>query len=600
VSVVIEAASTSLAPEAGGFFGGVVDGVGPGARYAFRLDDDAKLYPDPASRFQPDGPHGPSEVVDAHAFVWKSPWNGAGATGQVVYEMHIGTFTSEGTWSSAIERLPHLAALGVTLLEVLPVNEFPGRFGWGYDGVDLFAPTRLYGRPDDFRRFVDAAHGLGLGVILDVVYNHLGPDGNYLKAFSPAYFSAKYATDWGEAINFDGEGSAPVRDFFASNAEHWVAEYRLDGLRFDATQCIFDDSPIHVLAEIASRARAAAAPRPLFLVAENEEQKTIVVRSPSAAGAGRGYGLDALWNDDFHHTAYVALTGKAEAYCTDYNGSPQELVSATRWGYLFQGQRYKWQKKRRGTPALDLPATAFVSYLQNHDQVANSGTGARLDAMTSPAKLRAMVALMLLSPATPMLFQGEEFASSSPFLFFADHEAALAALVRKGRRQFLSQFPSYATQEVADALDDPGSPATFERCKLDWREVQSHTQVLRLYTDLLALRRNDPVLASQRADRVHGAVLSSEAFLLRFFGDDSQSDRLLVVNLGKDLELDPAPEPLLAPPLGGSWRLLWSSESPGYGGTGTPPIEDEANWKIPARAAVVMTGEVAAAEDGGA
>lgn len=579
-----------LSAEDGGWFGGVVAGVRAGARYAFRLGDDEKLYADPASRYQPEGPHGPSEVVDPHAFDWKHPWKGAPVKGQVIYEMHVGTFTQEGTWASAIERLPHLAKVGVTLLELLPVAEFPGTFGWGYDGVDLFAPTRLYGTPDDFRRFVDAAHSLGLGVLLDVVYNHLGPDGNYLKVFSPDYFSSRHTTDWGEAINFDGDRKEAVRDFFVSNADYWIAEFRLDGLRFDATQCIFDDSKVHVITEMAARARQAAAPRPIYLVAENEQQKSIVVRE----AARGGYGLDALWNDDFHHTASVALTGKTEAYYTDYKGTPQELISATRWGYLYQGQRYKWQKQRRGTPALDLPATAFVSYLQNHDQVANSGTGARVHMLTSAAKLRAMVALMLLSPATPMLFQGEEFAATTPFLYFADHGSDLAKKVRDGRKEFLEQFPSSATLEIAGALADPASRDTFDRSKLDWTDAVKHAHVVALYTDLLALRRRDPVFSSQRADRLHGAVLSDDALVLRFFGDgatEAGGDRLLLVNLGNDLHLDPSPEPLLAPPEEQGWKVLWSSESAKYGGAGTPTLDaEDDNWRLPACSSVAMIG----------
>jgi maltooligosyltrehalose trehalohydrolase len=351
---------------------------------------------------------------------------------------------------------------------------------------------------------------------------------------------------------------------------------------------VFDDSESHVLREIATRAREAAAPRPIFLVAENEEQVSILARPVSRGG----YGIDALWNDDFHHSAQVALTGKREAYYTDYAGTPQELVSAVRWGYLFQGQRYAWQKQRRGAASLDLPATAFVSYIQNHDQVANSATGARVHTLTAPGKHRAMIALMLLTPATPMLFQGEEFASSSPFLFFADHGPDLAKLVSVGRREFLSQVASAATKEIATRLAEPSSIQTFERSKLDWRETESHAHVLRLYKDLLALRRRDPTFASQRSDRVHGSVVGTDALLLRFLGDaaDGRRDRLLLVNLGKDLCLDSSPDPLIAPPFGRRWRLLWSSESAIYGGNGTPDVEEaDGTWKIPAYAAVAMS-----------
>ena len=296
--------------------------------------------------------------------------------------MHIGTFTQEGTWAAA-SAVARVAAAGITLLEIMPVADFPGRFGWGYDGVNLFAPTRLYGQPDDLRRFVDAAHAVQLGVILDVVYNHLGPDGNYLGSFSDLYFSDRYENEWGEAINFDGPGAGPVREFFLANAGYWIDEFHLDGLRLDATQQIFDASSPHILAEIGQRARSAAGKRQVFLVSENEPQETRLVR-PLEDG---GYGLDALWNDDFHHSAIVALTGRNEAYYSDHLGKPQEFVSAVKWGFLFQGQRYAWQK-RRGHPALDLAGSNFVNFLENHDQVANSCDGKRVRFQTSPGRWR--------------------------------------------------------------------------------------------------------------------------------------------------------------------------------------------------------------------
>ena len=363
-----------LAREDGGYFSGTSDGFGAGSRYAFSLDGGAAT-PDPASRFQPEGPGSWSEVIDPDRFDWSDEgWIGVSAMGQVIYELHVGTFTPEGTLDAAARHLDSLRDLGITVVELMPLADFPGRFGWGYDGVALWAPSRLYGRPDDLRRFVDTAHRLGIGVILDVVYNHLGPDACFLDAFAPGYFTDRHATDWGRALDFDGPDSAPVREYFVENAVYWIREYHLDGLRLDATDMIFDDSPRHLLHEIADRVRSAAAPRSVYLVAENQVQNTRLVETP----ANGGYGLDAVWNDDFHHAAVVALTGRNEAYYGDTLGSPQELVSAVRWGYLFQGQYYRWQKKRRGTPALDLPATRFVQFLENHDQVANSARGARL------------------------------------------------------------------------------------------------------------------------------------------------------------------------------------------------------------------------------
>ncbi|HSI64779.1 MAG TPA: alpha-amylase family glycosyl hydrolase, partial [Candidatus Saccharimonadia bacterium] len=338
-----------LEPEGNGYFSGLVREASPGVIYRFEVDTGA--FPDPASHFQPDGPHGPSQLIDGKSFPWTDQdWKGVPQEGQIIYEMHLGTFTPEGTWTAATAQLPELAKLGVTLLELMPLADFPGTRGWGYDGVNLFAPSRLYGQPDDMRAFVNEAHRLGIGVILDVVYNHLGPNGNYLGQYSKYYFHHKRVSEWGDALNFDGEHNGPVREYFCTNAEYWIREFHLDGLRLDATQQIFDDSEEHILAELARRARAVAEPRLIYLVAENESQHSKLVRPPKRGG----YGLDSIWNDDFHHSALVALTGRSEAYYMDYRGWAQEFVSSAKWGFLFQGQRYKWQKQRRGTPCLDL------------------------------------------------------------------------------------------------------------------------------------------------------------------------------------------------------------------------------------------------------
>ena len=318
VEVVIgPQSSTALQGEGGGYFSGFVSGAGPGTRYRFRLDG-GESFPDPVSRFQPEGPHGPSEVVDPSSFPWSDKdWPGLELEGQVISEIHIGTFTPEGTWDAARRELPELAEAGITVVEVMPVADFPGRFNWGYDGVGLFAPVAVYGRPDDFRRFVDTAHSSGIGVILDVVYNHLGPDGNYLTQYSAEYFTDRYENEWGRAFNFDGPCSGPVREFVAANAAYWAEEYHLDGLRLDATQQIFDASPVNIMAVLTDRVREAAGGRKVIVVAENEPQHTVLVR-PRDRG---GYGLDALWNDDFHHAARVAVTGSSEAYYSDYQGT---------------------------------------------------------------------------------------------------------------------------------------------------------------------------------------------------------------------------------------------------------------------------------------
>jgi len=502
----------------------------------------------------------------------------------VIYEMHLGTFTAERTWAAAMRELPELARLGVTCLEIMPIADFAGQFGWGYDGVNLFAPCRLYGAPDDARRFVDEAHRHGLAVILDVVYNHLGPDGNCLARFSADYFTDRYETDWGQPLNFDGPGSGPVREFYLANARHWIDEYHFDGLRLDATQSIFDSSPDHLLAALAREVRTAARGRATIIVAENEPQETRLVRPP----ARDGYGLDGLWNDDLHHSMIVALTGKREAYYTDYVGAPQELISAAKWGCLYQGQRYKWQRQRRGTPALDLPPEVFVTFLENHDQVANSAHGQRIHKRTSPARYRAITAYLLLAPGTPMLFQGQEFASSAPFLYFADHHGELGRMVREGRKEFLFQFQGIATREMMAGLPDATAVETFERCTLDFGERERHHEIYRMHADLLALRRRDPVLSIQRPRGLDGAVLGSEAFLLRFWDGEGGADRLLLVNLGGDVVLNPAPEPLLAPPAEMLWRILWSSDDVRYGGSGVAPVETRRHWRIPGQAAVLL------------
>ena len=542
--------SFALAAEPGGYFSGFVRDAGCGMRYRLRGDGGSEAWPDPASRFQPDGPHGPSEIIDASTFSWSDAgWRGRQRDELVIYEMHIGTFTPEGTWQTAQRELPALTELGITCLEVMPVADFPGRFGWGYDGVDLFAPTRLYGRPDDFRAFADQAHALGLAVILDVVYNHLGPDGNYLKQFSDSYFTDRYKNEWGEAVNFDGPDSGPVREFVLANARYWIEDFHLDGLRLDATQQMFDASEDHIIAAVAREVHNAGGRRSTIVIGEDERQEARLVR-PAEHG---GYGLDAVWNDDVHHSAMVALTGRREAYYSDYRGRPAEFVAAAKYGFLYQGQRYVWQKKARGTPALDLPPESFVGFLQNHDQIANSIAGERLHALTSPGRWRAMTAYLLLMPGVPMLFQGQEFAASSRFLYFADHRRGLDEAVRRGRREFLGQFPSMAAPEIGEQLADPGDEETFRRSTLNPAERQADAPAVALHRDLLILRRDDPVL-NQRPAQVDGAVLGARAWLLRFFSE--AGDRLLIVNLGADLTLRPAPEPLLAPTDGPAWDIL--------------------------------------------
>ena len=574
----------ALDQEADGYYSVLVADAGAGTRYRYVLDGDALA--DPASRYQPEGPFGPSEVIDPERFHWEhSLARGVELPGQVICELHPGTFTPEGTWRSAIAKLPLLADSGITTIELMPVSQFPGRFGWGYDGVFPYAPTHQYGTPDDFRSFVDHAHATGLGVILDVVYNHLGPDGCVFGRYARSYFARAYENEWGDALNFDGPDAQPVRDYFASNAAYWIDEFQLDGLRLDATQAIHDRSPRHIIADIACRARSAARGRSIMLIAESETQTVRLVQSPEADG----YGLDALWNDDFHHSAIVAMTGKREAYYSDHRGTPQELISAAKRGYLFQGQRYAWQKKPRGTRTDGLPARAFVNYLENHDQIANSGDGSRVRFQTSPGRYRAMTALTLLMPGTPMLFQGQEFGSTAPFMYFADHKPELARAVQQGRTEFVRQFPSLASAEMQARVPVPHDPETFERCKLDWTERDVHRPWVRLYRDLLALRRSEAAFRAQDATAIDGAVLGAELLVLRYSTPSADDERVLLVNLGVEVDAGSFPESLVAPPDDHEWKLAWSSEHPDYGGSGTPQVVSDTGWRIPGRAAVVLS-----------
>jgi len=588
VAVLLEGDATGdhpLESADNGHFEGFIPGLKAGTRYRYRLDGDGP-FPDPASRFQPEGPHGPSEVVDPGSFDWSDRgWRGRGIEDAVFYEIQVGTFTSSGTWNSAIEQIPALAKLGVTVIEVMPVADFPGRFGWGYDGVNLYAPCRLYGEPDAIRRFVDRAHAEGLAVILDVNYNHFGPDGNFLPRFAPAYFSERYETEWGPALNFDGDQSGPVRSFILDNARYWIDEFHLDGLRIDATQSLFDTSTEHIITAIARTVREAAGGRRTIVVGENEPQDSRLIRPVDQGGMG----LDAVWSDDFHHTAMVAATGRREAYYADYQGSASEFVSVCRRGFLWQGQWNARQGKRRGSTTRGIDRSRFVFYLQNHDQVANSARGERIHRLTSPGHYRALTAVLLLGSGTPYLFQGQEFAASSPFLYFGDLEPKVVALMHEGRRKFLKQFASLAAPEMQASVPSPHDPQEFARSKLDptERDRGDHAEAYALHEDLLRLRREHPAF---RSNEVDGATLGPEAFVLRFDGPDGEV-RLMLINLGDDLHLDPPTEPLLASPsLDRVWSLIWSSEDPRYGGGGIPPMAFEGNdaWHLPARSATVL------------
>ncbi|MDP1835816.1 MAG: malto-oligosyltrehalose trehalohydrolase [Chlamydiales bacterium] len=567
-----------LKSEPKGYFSGTAD-LKAGDLYRFRLDDDPQFYADPASRFQPDGPFGPSMVVDPSTYEWKDQeWPGITIEGQILYEMHVGTFTQEGTFAAAARELEELAKLGITCIEMMPLHEFPGRFGWGYDGVNLFAPTRLYGKPDDVRAFIDAAHKEGIAVVLDVVYNHFGPRGNFIDKFSKDYVLEE-EIEWGKAINFDNPHS---REFFLTNVKYWLQEFHFDGYRVDATQAFRSTTPMHILEELCNVAHEAAGSKNIIVIGENEPQKSIIIR-PQEKG---GYGFDALWNDDFHHSAMVRLTGRSEAYYTDYRGTPQEFISCLKYGFLYQGQYYTWQKAPRGTPCLDLDPCSFILFVQNHDQVANSAHGKRVSSLTDPGNLKAMSALFILGPGIPMIFQGQEFASSAPFFYFADYEEDLSKLVEGGRREFLSQFENLATEEVQSNIPDPADPITFTQCKLNFKERVDNPFMYDLYKDLIAFKRTD-VLLRRNARKMDGVVLSNHAFALRFFDDEEHLDRLMLFNFDVDFIFNPLGDPLVAPVEGYDWEMIWSTESPKYGGQGAQPLTEV--WKIPGHSAMILT-----------
>jgi maltooligosyltrehalose trehalohydrolase len=595
VELVLErGGSYPLQREENGYFSLTLSSARTGDRYKFRIDGKEPL-PDPVSRYQPEGPHGWSEVVDSNAYPWsekEQSRHGLEFRGQVICEIHIGTFTQEGTYCAAEWEFRRLAALGITVLEIMPLHEFAGEFGWGYDGVDLYAPYHVYGTPDDLRHMIDAAHQAGLAVILDVVYNHFGPTGNYLSHFSPYYF-AKEGTEWGNAPNLDGEKSEEVREFILQNAEYWIREFHFDGLRFDATQS-FKDSGVHgeqILTALARRARAAAGDRQIILVSECERQQSQQLVPASEGGCG----LDGMWNDDLHHSAVVRLTGKREAYYTDHPGKAQEFVSAAKWGFLFQGQYYSWQNAPRGTSFLHIEPWRAITFLENHDQVANTLLGTRPRAHSSARRYRAMAAYWLLSPGTPMFFMGQEYGSTRPFVYFLDQHGEIAEGVRKGRIEFLKQFESIRnTPEAESVVADPAKWCTFKSCKLvaEDRDLPESVQLQRLFHDLLQLRREDPAIAQQRKGSLDGAILSDDCFVLRYFFDDpveGESDRLLVVNFGPLLELTHLPEPLLAPPANKQWDVKWHSEQFEYGGTYVSSPITPTGWHIAEETAVLLT-----------
>lgn len=547
-----------LEPTLHGYFRTIDSRGQAGDLYKFRLDgDDDQLFPDPASRFQPEGVHGPSMVVDHRQFDWchedRRPRRALDEL--VVYELHVGTFTPAGTFAAAIEKLPRIVALGVTALELMPIADFPGRWNWGYDGVMLYAPARAYGTPDDLRALVDAAHGLGLSVILDVVYNHLGPDGNYLGAYAKEYFNPAHKTPWGDALNFDGAHNGPVRTFFLGNIAHWMDDYHVDGFRLDAVHAIMDDSGPHILADIA----AAVHERGGFVVAEDE-------RNEASLATPEGTGLDGLWADDFHHVVRVALTGEQESYLQNYDGSAPQLRDTLENGWLYRGQPTPAGGEARGTPCAHLPPHAFVHCISNHDQVGNRAFGERLTASCDPAAYRAASALLCLSPYTPLIFQGQEWGASTPFLYFTDHEEELGRLVTEGRRKEFKDFAAFGGDEASVKLiPDPQAERTFQMSKLDWSETDDPARpaarLLALYREALRLRRDEPALRAR--GRAHWGVetLTGGWLALTFGAGEGKCEVIF--------RLQPTPGSHDGPGLDGpARRVIFSSNDPAFGGDG--------------------------------
>ena len=507
----------------------VVAGARPGDRYVFVLGGDER--PDPASRFQPEGVHGPSEVVDPQPYRWQQTgWTGRDPRELVIYELHVGTFTPEGTFAAAGERLEALRDLGITAVELMPVADFAGDRNWGYDGVCLFAPSRAYGHPDELRAFVDRAHGLGLAVILDVVYNHLGPEGAYLSQFNPAYFTERHETPWGRAINLDGPGSEIVRGFIIDNALHWLREYRLDGLRLDATHALIDDSPTHLVADLVATARQAF-PRPLALYGEDHRNLTTFVE-PREHG---GWDLDGVWADDFHHILRRRVAGDAHGYYQDFEGTPGELERTIRDGWLYSGQYSRNMQEHRGTDPSGVPMRKFVVCVQNHDQVGNRAIGDRLHDRIDAAAWRAVSTLLLTVPMTPLLFMGQEWAASSPFQYFTDLEPELGRLVTEGRRKEFGSFPEFADPEARERIPDPQAPSTFEASRLRWEERGSggHAASLALYTELLRLRREHAGLAASEETAGDAAVLDRGVLLMRRAADGDRFAVLIHLSEGE-------------------------------------------------------------------
>ena len=561
----------SVPQDGEGIFDLIVDRAAAGNRYSYRIDG-GDLRPDPASRFQPEGVHGPSEIVDPSAFQWTdTSWGGRPAADRILYELHIGTFSPEGTFAGATSRLEAVRDVGMTVIEIMPVADFAGVRNWGYDGVCLYAPSRAYGRPDDLRRLVDRAHQLGLAVLLDVVYNHLGPEGAYLPSFSEEYFTGPHVTPWGRGVNLDGPGSGVVRRFIVDNACHWVREYHADGLRLDATHALIEKDQGAIVREIVDQVRGATA-RPVFIYAEDHRNLAPMVED----SAGGGWELDGVWADDFHHVVRVLLAHDAHGYYADFLGTAQELARTIQQGWLFTGQPTTRSGQPRGSDASRVPMYRFVVCLQNHDQVGNRALGDRLSERVPPEAWRAASALLLTVPMTPLIFMGQEWAASTPFLYFTDLEAALGLLVTEGRRREFAAFPEFADEQARDSIPDPQARATFESSRLRWdeRAAPAHRAVLELYRALIALRLDHPSALGASADLAGDATAFDEETLAMRRADGADVFWVVVrLRTAGVVDLSAATES--RDEAGADWEVVLTTEDPLFALDPSPPEIDE-------------------------
>ena len=552
--------------DAGGWAEYVSREAPPGTRYRYRIDGEM-LVPDPAARYQPGDVHGASEVVDPLAYGWRDgAWAGLPPERLVFYELHVGTFTPDGTFRGVADRLDHLASLGVTAIELMPVADFPGRWGWGYDGVLLFAPEASYGHPDDLKALVDGCHARGLAVFLDVVYNHFGPEGNYLHRYAPGFFTPRHRSLWGDGINYDGPGAEIVRSFMIHNALYWLEEFHLDGLRLDAVNAIVDDSAAHLLVELGRAvADGPGRERPVHLVLENGANEARYLER----AAGRRPLYQAQWNDDAHHALHVLLTGESGGYYEDYQPPLPHLGRCLTEGFAFQGERSGYRDGLRGEPSGHLPPTSFVGFLQNHDQVGNRAMGERITALAQAAAVRAATAVLLLAPALPLLFMGEEWAAPEPFLFFSDLGSDLGPSVAEGRRREFARFPEFASPAMQERIPDPQAATTRARSVLDWGRLAGpeHQAWLALHRTLLRVRAEAivPLLAAEPTPAASWKALGETAIEIAW--KFPAGTLRLVANLGAAPVAHPGPGPdwgrrlhaLLLPE--GAWLELppWSA-----------------------------------------